>query len=100
MKLWVDDLRPMPDGFDAHAKTAQEAIRYLETRDVKKISLDHDLGSDSQYETGYFVACWIELAAHNKWIPKLQWEVHSANPVGRRNIEMALKKADQHWESA
>lgn len=97
MKIWVDDERPMPEGFDTHVKTTAEAIRWLETGSVKFISLDHDLGSEDENETGYFIARWIEVAAHNGWIPPLEWAIHSANPVGRKNMEAALFKADRYW---
>jgi hypothetical protein len=29
--LWLDDERPMPEGYTHHAKNAQEAIALLET---------------------------------------------------------------------
>jgi hypothetical protein len=97
MKLWVDDVRPMPKGFDYHAKTAQEAIHLIGQNIVEEISLDHDLGSEEPRETGYFVAKFIMVAAHNKWIKPIRWAVHSANPVGRENIENALRNADLFW---
>jgi hypothetical protein len=100
MKLWLDDERPKPKGFDFHAKTAKEAITCLESGKVTEISLDHDLGSDDMNATGYFVAQFIELAAHNGWIAPLLWEVHSANPAGRKNIEAAMKSAERFWARA
>ena len=41
MKLWIDDARPMPDGFHYHAKTAEEAINFLKENRV--IFLDRDV---------------------------------------------------------
>lgn len=32
MKLWVDDIRPCPDGY-THARSVNEAIRLLERQD-------------------------------------------------------------------
>lgn len=100
MKLWLDDERPMPEGFDFHAKTAKEAIRCLETGNVTEISLDHDLGLEEPNSTGYFVAQYIEVAAHNGWIGRLKWDVHSANPAGRKNIEAAMRSAERFWSRA
>lgn len=97
MKLWVDDERPMPEGFDYHVKTAKEAIELLDSGKVTEISLDHDLGAEEIHKTGYMIAQWIEIAAHNHWIPPLEWHIHSANPVGRKNMEMALRNADRFW---
>lgn len=75
-----------------------EAIRLLETGKITEISLDHDLGDERENGTGYFVAKWIEVAAHNAWIPRLKWTVHTANPAGGRNIEHALLSADRSWD--
>lgn len=97
MKIWVDDERPMPKGFDHHVKTSAEAIELLQRGNVTGISLDHDLGGVNECETGYFIAQFIEIAAHNGWIPKLEWAIHTANPVGRRNMEAALRNADKYW---
>lgn len=97
MKLWVDDERPMPEGFDYHAKTAAEAIAMIQQGTVTAISLDHDLGGLADYETGYFIAQFIEMAAHNGWIRPIEWAIHTANPVGRRNMEAALMNANKYW---
>lgn len=98
MKLWVDDERPAPEGW-IWVKTAQAAMLELLTGKVEEISLDHDLASPLPGETGYSVARWIETAAANGRLKRLKWAVHSANPPGRRNIEMALEAADKFWAS-
>ena len=95
MKLWLDDVRPKPSDYDVAVTDANEAIRWLETGQVTEISLDHDLGTEL---TGYTVAAWIERAAHNNEIPRLIWHIHSANPVGRQNMTMALQNADKYWD--
>src|SRR3990167_6160854 len=92
-RLWVDDIRPMPEGFDLWAKTANEAVALLLMNTVGFVSFDHDLGGS----TGYEVAKWVEQAAFEGLIGPFEWEVHSSNPVGRQNIEAALRKAEQYW---
>lgn len=95
MKMWLDDTRPMPDGYDFWAKTGEEAIHALKVFCVDKISFDHDLGDG---KTGYDVACYIELlAAIGNFYP-MPWEIHSANPVGRRRINQAMKNAEKFWK--
>ena len=96
MRLWVDDVRPMPKGFNNHAKTYDEALSLLFTGKVKEVSLDHDLG-EKDGKDGYGIAKFIWMMARNGGIPRLRWSIHSANPVGRRNMEEALKKADECW---
>lgn len=97
LKLWLDDIRPMPLRFDVHVKTAQDAIDILKTGNVEEVSLDHDLGDDSGVGSGYDVAAWIEEAAYYGAIPSLKWNVHSANSVGIKNMETALTNADKFW---
>jgi len=96
MRVWLDDIRLMPEGYDVHAKTAEQIINLLKTGEVTKISLDHDLGEYGG--TGYEVAKYIEKAAYYKEIPKLEWRIHSANPVGIIDMMLALKNADRFWE--
>jgi hypothetical protein len=95
MKVWVDDVRPKPDDYDVWLKDADVAIRTLRTCLVTHLSLDHDLGDDSK--TGYDVAKFIEEAAYKKILAPLEVVVHSANPVGRRNIERAIERARGFW---
>jgi len=96
MRLWLDDIRPMPEGFDFHARTASEAIEKLKSGDVTSISFDHDIGEEAA-GTGYDVAVWIEEQAFSGLINRLAWSVHSANLVGARKIEIAMRFADSHW---
>lgn len=97
MRIWLDDERPMPEeGFDLHCKTALEAINLLRSGKVTFISLDHDLGPP-EAGTGYDVANWIEEQAFHCNLDRVDWEVHSANPVGRRSMRTALEQANKWW---
>ena len=101
MRLWLDDIRPSPPGFDIRVKTAPDAIRFLKSGKIDEVSLDHDLGEGDDPEvdvgTGYDIAVWIEAKAHDGTLPRLVWNVHSANPVGRQKMEAALQNADRFW---
>jgi hypothetical protein len=58
------------------------------------ISFDHDLGSPFEYHTGYAFAKWLVDAELDGKIviPRdFQFNVHSANSVGRDNIEGLLR---------
>lgn len=108
MKLYLDDLRPVPAGWTL-AKTAPEAIRLLESRLVTDLSLDHDLGCCHQCEAdipgmtecacngnGYQVACWVEeRAVLDPTFPIPTILVHSANPAGVRRIGQAIAVIDR-----
>jgi hypothetical protein len=103
MKIWLDDLceiecnRKTPDSY-VGVKTAKQAIKLLKTGKVTYISFDHDLGP-SIAGTGYLVAQYIEKAAYLDKIPKLDYDVHSSNPVGRKNIESAMENANKFWNT-
>jgi hypothetical protein len=97
MRLYLDDVRPTPVGFDLRAYTADEAMDFLWSGKVTHISLDHDLGDETD-KTGYDVARYIEGAAYENLIPRLTWEIHSQNPVGRDNMIMALRSAERFWD--
>lgn len=104
MKLYLDDVRePVNMGSAVPAseltvvRTAQEAIDLVKTGQVEFISFDHDLGTEL---TGYDVAKVVEnLAAEGK-IPPIDYQIHSANPVGAGNIDQAMKSAWRFWDSA
>lgn len=88
MKVFLDDLRPTPEGW-TRAYWPEEAIVLLEAGGVTEVSLDHDLGDDER-GTGYTVLLWIEeqVALHGIEPPRLH--IHSANPPARLKMEAAL----------
>jgi len=99
MRVFLDDCRPTPPELNItnSVMTAQEAIALLNTGLVTFISLDHDLGDEAIVGSGYQVAKHIEEQAYYGGIPPLKWAVHSANAVGRKNMEAALKSAERYW---
>jgi len=84
--MYVDDIRALPDRFDELARSLDEAIAMM-GRDgcPRVISFDHDLGGD---DTAMRVVGWMLEKGMDEpgWIPEgFQWDVHSANPVGKEN---------------
>lgn len=96
MKIWLDDFREMPVFYDTRCENASEAINLIMTGEVTHISFDHDLGRYTR--TGYDVAKIIESLAYEKMIPRIKWAIHTANPRGRMDIELAMKSADRFWD--
>jgi len=95
MRVWLDDKRPMPDGFDVWVKTAEQATALIETGKVSHIDFDNDLGLNNN--TGYAVALYIEQLAYDHKLTPFTWEVHTSNPAGRKNITAAMESADRFW---
>lgn len=94
MRVWLDDERPMPSGFDVHVKTAKALLALLYRGTVNFVSFDHDLGTGP---TGYDAAKEIERAAFKGTIKPPEFDVHSANPVGAQNIIQAMHSAHIWW---
>jgi hypothetical protein len=95
VKLFIDDVRPLPSNFDILVKDVWVAKDLILGCDVHHISFDHDLGSNT--ETGYVLAKWIEEQAYYGEIQRITYEIHSANTVGYANIMNAMIKADEYW---
>lgn len=109
--LWLDDMRPAPVGW-VHVKTVKEAALYLAAGNVRRASLDHDLGAcdacngrdvnawleEHDYKsmphcthvgTGYELVCWMEETGI--W-PRERPTVHSNNPAGRARMLQAIAR--------
>lgn len=112
MKLWLDDIRPAPDGWH-WVKTVDEAKAMLIRGGVEHASLDHDLGACSDclngrtpeqwleetnftamphcdhFGTGYTLVCWME---ENDIWPPYKPAVHSRNPAGAAKMRAAIER--------
>ena len=87
MPLYLDDLRPTPEGFD-RVYSYEEFVDYLEREGLPDfISFDHDLGEDL---SGYDCAKYLVEYCLTHKLPLPNYQVHSQNPVGKENIERLL----------
>ncbi len=98
MKLYLDDMRTPKDSSFKIVRSYAEAVDYVKENGIPHyISFDHDLGVDVYNKilpSGYDFAKWlVEMDMDNKFtIPAdFIFNVHSANPLGRANIESYLK---------
>lgn len=90
MKVFLDDTRETPEGY-IRANTVHELAKLLMDKDnnITEISLDHDLGEDTL--TGYEFMRWLEAMVFNNRISNIpEIKFHTANPVGRKNMELVL----------
>jgi hypothetical protein len=102
MKLWVDDVRPAPEGY-FHAYSVEQAktlIKMMEICDYNTIllhddtykltliDLDHDAGDYAKYGGDYIkLLDWLEETGRNYPI-----RLHTMNPVGRENMRRVIQK--------
>lgn len=96
MKLWIDDLRPTPDGYVwvksvNEAKTAIWQYEHNMIDDNILIDLDHDAG-DYASEGGDYIKLLDWLEAKNIVDTGYSFHLHSMNPVGVQNMRAIIKK--------
>ena len=96
-KLYLDDIRKPTDADFVIVRSFKEAIKFIEDNNIPSyISFDHDLGIDINnllLPSGYDFAKWlIEMDLDNKYKFPLDFDfnVHSANPIEKHNIETLL----------
>ena len=94
MKLWLDDLRPVPYGYEG-ARSVNEAKQLiLEAEhngiEIEALDLDHDLG-DYAYDGGDGIKLLDWLVENSLFYPI---KLHTMNPVGRENM---LRMIRRYW---
>lgn len=106
MNIYLDDIREPPlfdrdinsSTYNEHMnwrvfRTASECIEFINENlnSITLISFDHDLGNDEN-GTGYDVAKYLEkLAFEGKIEKEFDYRIHSANPIGAKNIDDCMK---------
>ena len=95
MKIWLDDVRPAPDGY-VLCLSVNEAKRAVEEAErtgeaVEILDLDHDLG-DYFPDGGDGIKLLDWLCERGTFYPIA---LHTANPVGRDNM---LRLIRRHWK--
>jgi hypothetical protein len=98
MRIFLDDIRLPSDnlGEVIVVRDAKTAMDLVKTGKVIWISFDHDLGTEL---TGYDVAMLIEEMVFMGDIRCPEWDIHSANPVGRERIRIAMLAAESFDDS-
>lgn len=106
MKLWIDDVRPAPEGYIwcKSVNGAKSIIKHLE-RDlsfdyyvenipydkldkIEVIDIDHDAGEYAQCGGDYIkLLDWLEETGRNYSI-----HIHSMNPVGVENMRAIIRR--------
>ena len=99
MKLWIDDVRPAPEGY-VWLKTVNDAIRYIEIYGdyldfdnnlvdmIEIVDIDHDAGSYACYGGDYIkLLDWLEETGRNYPI-----HIHSMNVVGVENMRRIIQR--------
>jgi hypothetical protein len=95
-KLYLDDIRiPQTEGWDI-VRNYDDFVYWIRLNGVPdEVSFDHDLGENTE-KTGYDAVKWLGHYCISENIPFPKWNVHSANPVGKANIEAYIQNVIKH----
>ena len=108
IKLWVDDIRPAPEGY-IWCHSVYRAIKEIQIFEdkienaldeydfppaelwnatIEVIDMDHDAGDYFQYGGDYIrLLDWLEETGRNYPI-----RIHSQNPVGVQNMQAIIRR--------
>ena len=92
MRLFVDDIRPAPDGYIwalSVTSAKNDILRYERMGEpLELIDIDHDAGEYFQYGGDYIkLLDWLEETGRNYPI-----HIHSANPVCVANMRRIIQR--------
>lgn len=99
MRLYIDDIRPAPEGWQ-QARTVTDAIRFIAMfgEQITDISLDHDIsyavevaGTQRPFPSpeDFTAVAWYIKSVYEG--ADIAITIHSANPVGAERIREILK---------
>lgn len=89
MKIYLDDVRKAPDGYVLCLSVNQAISVIKEHREeIEELDLDHDLG-DFAKDGGDAIKL-LDWCVENNFYPKIK--LHTANIVGRRNMERIIER--------
>lgn len=103
LTLWIDDVRPAPEGYDEWAHSVNEAKQLIleweefyrriaenfgQEWKIELIDIDHDAG-DYANDGGDYIKLldWLEETGRNYPI-----RIHSMNPVGIANMRAIIQR--------
>ena len=97
MKLWIDDVRPAPEGY-YWCKRVKETINIIDyyrrnsnwIDPIELIDIDHDAGDYAEFYGGDYINIlnWMEANEVNN----IPIRIHSMNPVGVENMRRIVQR--------
>jgi hypothetical protein len=97
VKIWVDDIRPAPEGY-IWCQSTNEALRTIvfNIDKVTHIDLDHDMG-DTFGGDAIMVVQELERKSRKdkqfaEYVNNITFRLHSMNPVGVQNMRAIIQK--------
>ena len=95
MKIWVDDIRPAPEGwYQARSVNVAKEMIIANWENIEMLSIDYDSGDYNKFGGDYInILKWLEEEEHktNKKIVTFPIRIHSMNPVGAQNMRNIIQ---------
>ncbi len=95
MKLWVDDIRPAPEGwYQARSVNVAKEMILANWENIEILSIDYDSGDYNKFGGDYInILKWLEEEEHktNKKIVTFPIHIHSMNSVGAQNMRNIIQ---------
>ena len=100
IKISVDDIRAIPDGYDLLFLNPENFISWRKDNSeigISELSLDHDMGLD--YMDGYYLVKYMvhEYSMNIGSIERIQF--HTDNMIGLKNMYCYLESAKNMGQS-
>ena len=99
MKLWIDDIRPAPQGYIWCKSVHETKLHIMQHLDpdkrirIEEINLDHDAGDYASQGGDYIkILDWLEEYESYGNSIEFYISIHSGNSVGRDNMMRIIKK--------
>lgn len=96
MNLWIDDIRPAPEGYVWH-KAINPALRFIRENYwlINTIDLDHDAGEFRRLDGADYIVILKELERLERTgkisCKHISFRLHSMNSVGVQNMRAIIK---------
>ena len=96
MKIWLDDMRSAPDGWERYTRAEDVCAVLLEQADkVTAISLDNDLGTNRL--EGVYVAKLIAALAAVRMVGEIELRAYTDNIAAKQRMEAFFDMAKSCW---
>ena len=97
MKIWVDDVRPIPEGYIGF-RSVNEALWFIyhNISEIELLDLDHDMGDtfggDCINIMNELERLYYRNSYFNDALPNIKFKLHSMNPVGIQNMRAIIQR--------
>ena len=102
MRVFLDDKKDLPEGFDLLVRTFDDMMQLLiYGQAITHLSLDWDLGEIEKGRDlcdGIKICHFISRLAYKGQLSRFTWDVHSEAEYKKQEMEEIMRQADEQWD--